>query len=345
MQPRSIKIILPALLLAVCCQWVPLAAAQPIQPVPPDVALGSPLADAVQYLKVQGIMRGYDDGMFRPLQRVTRAEAIKTVVGSVTPADEMTLYAGVSAYDDVDPNVWYAPYVEAARADLHIIDGPPASAVFRGAAPVQLAEFLKLLLLAQDVDVQGSYAEIRSPLAIDIPDAEAWFYPYMRYGVTTSMLFPDPRGALLPGRELTRGDMALLLYHFLMYREGRRTQALLALEETDLIATLRFLEQKDIALAEQASARAILAARGAHAKRSDLPLVQAAVKVAEGFRSLIVAYRAGLEGRMADAVAAAKEAWILADRAYQLDPELEKLSVQLKTIAQSMAEQGRAANQ
>ncbi len=339
LSPRPLLCVLLMAILA--WQWIPLADAQTIAGAP-DVPSGTPLAAAIGYIKTQGIMRGYEDGTFRPQQKVTRAEAIKTIVGAVIPDGQMMLYTGVSSYKDVDSAVWYAPYVEAARTELRIIDGPPKSVTFRGASPVQQAEFLKLLFLAKRVDVQGSYAEVRLPLSTDVAESDAWFYPYMRYGISASMLFPDESGALQPGKELTRGDVAQLLYHFLMYQEGRRVQSLLSSEEADLIATIRFLELKNITLAEQASTRAMLSARGAHAKRSDTPLLQSAVKVAEAFHSLILAYRAGLENRMEDAITASKNAWALADKAKLLSPDLENLTTQVKLIAESMAQQGRA---
>lgn len=304
-----------------------------------DVSEKSPEFAAVEFLKAKGIMQGYPDGTYKPKQMVTRAEAVKMLVTTKLSPEEISAFAGTS-YTDIAADVWYRPYVEAAFKKLGLIDGPPKTNAFNGARPVLKAEFLKLLFKSQNIDT-NAYSEIALPLAMDVTDTAAWYYPLMRYAVSTVIIQVDTDGRLRPDAQLTRGDVALQLYYLAMYQAGKRTQAGLSTEETDLVNTLQLLEQKDFAGADMASGRALLAARGALTSKPTTPIVQAAVKIAEAFRALVRAYRAGTEGRLDDVLALSKDAWSLSERAKQLSPTLEDLSMRVQTIAKGMADQAR----
>lgn len=303
--------------------------------VPPD----NPAFQAVEYLKAQGIITGYGDGTFRPGNAVNRAEAVKVIVAPLVPADQFptTLSA---AYGDVPPVAWFAPYVEVARTKLGMIDGPPQTHLFAGERPVTKAEFLKMLFLAHKID-PGAFGEIRLPLALDVPNPDEWYYPYMRYALTASVTMVSFDGNLAPGRALTRADVALLLHRFLMYRQGRRTQALLTEAETEIANIIDFIGKNDVQNAELASARALLAARGAHASQSDVSLVQAALKITESFRALVRAYRAGVSRQFDDAIALAGEAWHLAERGSVLHAQLANVAGKVQQIAKTMADNAR----
>ncbi len=293
---------------------------------------------AVQYLTGLGILKGYDDGTFRPDKKVARSEAIKIIVSAV--AQGKTFTPGTSSYTDIPDGAWYEPYVAYAWKELGIVDGPPTATLFRGDKNVTKVEFLKMLLLAYKVDPK-SFGEIQLPLASDVTDPGAWYYPYMRYAITASMTTVQSDGAMGPSQELSRAQVALLLHRFLTYRDGRRTQALLSSTESDLVNVLKMLEAKDLSQAEYASARALLAARGALQSKPDTPLVQGALKTTEAFRALVRAYRAGSEQRFDDAVTLAKESWSLAEAARQKSSDLDGLSSQVQGLAKEMADSAR----
>lgn len=294
---------------------------------------------AVEFLKAKGIMQGYPDGTFKPNQKVTRAEAVKILVASKLSPDEIATYSKTS-YTDVPADVWYRPYVEAALNKLGIIDGPPKATTFNGTRTVRRAEFLKLLFKSQDIDT-NAYGEIKLPLAKDVSNPDEWYYPYMRYAVATMVIQVGTDGMLRPDLELTRGELALEVYYLAMYQAGKRTQAGLSTEESDLVNTLQLLEGKDIEGANMASARALLAARGALTSKPTTGIVQAAVKIAEAFRSLVRGYRAGTEGKLQDVIDRSKEAYTYAETAKQLSPSLNELAGSVQTIAKTMADQAR----
>ena len=305
-----------------------------------DVQAGTALHAAVTELRSRGVVQGYDDGTFRPNQQVNRAEAVKMIVAPLLEEKEI-LAVDRSAYDDVPGGVWFLPFVEYARGTLGIIDSPPKQKQFRPADSVLEAEFFKILLLAYGEDVQGSYAEIRSPLAVDVTSADEWYYPYMRLALAHSLLISDTEGNKLnPGKTLTRGDVAIFVFRYLMHRDGRRTQALLSAAEQEIIVVLNNLE-KNLNEAQYASHRSLLHARGAHSERPDESIVQGALKISEAFVALVDAYELGVRAQYDGATEKAGEAWNLAQRATELSTDLQSLGDQVKEIAHSMADSAR----
>ncbi|MDD5026609.1 MAG: S-layer homology domain-containing protein [Candidatus Peribacteraceae bacterium] len=310
---------------------------QSFKDVPPE----HPAYEAAEFLKSAGIISGYADGTFKPDRKVNRAEALKIIVAPLVKPEQLATLT-VTTFEDIAPTAWYLPYAEAARMNT-IVDGPPAKPKFLGENPVIKAEFLKMLELAYKVDPLASFSDIALPPATDVASTSDWFYPYMRYALASSMIMISTEGDLNPARELTRGDTALLLHRFIMYQQGRRTQALLSEAENEIIITLNMLEADNVEQADFASARALIAARGAHLKRSSEPVVQGAVKIAEAFRSLVNAYKAGKTGNLDGVISLAGDAWNSAAKALSLSPTLKNISEQVQILSKNMADSARAA--
>lgn len=305
-----------------------------------DVPEGHPVYEAAEYLKGQGIISGYADGSFKPDKGVNRAEAIKIIVAPLVDAATLAQITA-SPFSDVKAGDWFLGYVEAARQN-GIVDGPPKKTAFNGGSAVLKAEFIKMLQLAHGANPVETLSEIRLPLSSDVTNPDEWFYPYMRYAIASSMTMIGADGMLHPARPLTRGDCALILHRYLMYKEGRRTQALLSEAENEIIIILGALEGNDIVNAEYASARGLLAARGAHLSKPDEPIVQGALKISESFRALVRAYRSGLSQDYAQVTKLAGDAWNLAARAKELAPNLAGIADQVQKIAKGMADSARA---
>lgn len=300
-----------------------------------DVPESSPLYPAVEYMKEKGMLRA--DTAFNPNNKLTRAEAVKVLVAPLLNADEL-VQVEASMFEDVSADEWYMPYAEAARM-LGIVDSAPK---FNPDAPVTKAAFMKMLLSSKKLDPNGAFSDFKKPLSSDVEDASAWFYPILRYGLAVSMTAVTNEGLLSPGREISRSDMALLYYRLEMYREGRRTQALLSQAETDIGNVLQMLDAKNIEQAEWASARAIIAARGALAAKPSEPIVKGAMKISEGFEALVLSYKAGISGDLDTAIDKAKEAYGLADKARTFAPGLDTIVTQMQAIAKNMADEARA---
>jgi len=199
---------------------------------------------------------------------------------------------------------------------------------------------MKILLLAHGIDTR-SFGEIRLPLAPDVPDPEAWYYPFVRYAMTASMLSADNSGLLKPNAGLTRGDTARMLYHFLLYRDSRRNQDLLSKTERELRTVIDHLDAGSTLDAGYASARALLLARGAHFSLPNEDITQGALKIAEAFRALVRATVAFENKDYSETVRLCGDAWNLAGRGRQLNDKLFTISKLLQTMATQRADDAR----
>jgi hypothetical protein len=296
--------------------------------------------DAVMYLVERGVVHGYPDQTFRPDQQVNRAEALKLIVIPIA-FEEQLKEKETSSYSDVSSAEWYFPFVERGFRSLGIIDGPPKTAHFHPERTVITAEFLKMLFLAHRVDL-SLYNDISTPLSRDVPHPEEWYYPFVRFALSASVLEADGDFALSPGKHLTRSDVAELIYRFLRYRENRRTQALLDQTEREILFVLSFLEEGKLDEAEYASSRALLTSRGALHLQADEPLVQGVTKIAEGFRSLVKAYRAGTLGHWNDVIEQSGSAWRSAGDAQYIANDIKPIASEMMRLAKQMADEARS---
>lgn len=294
--------------------------------------------ESAAYLKDRRIMTGFEDGSFRPDQKVNRAEAMKIlgfplINGDVSAPKE-------DPFDDVSKNDWFAPYV-AWGVTKNIINGSDKSSDFRPQESITKAEFIKMMLTAYGVDTKA-HGDIELPLATDVADVKQWYYPYFRYALASSVIVTPKSGLLAPGRELTRIDVAVLLYRFLLYKDGKRTQDLLDATTLDLVGTLDALEQNDVKRAELASARALLQARGALAVMPNETAVKVAVKTSEAIRSLVRAYKAGITDDLDNVIKLSSDAWYIAEQARKISPDASTIATQIQNYAKTFADSARA---
>lgn len=75
-------------------------------------------AESVKKLAEAGIVNGYDDNTFRPSALITREEFAKMIVLLCNLQNE----SADSAFNDVEPGAWYAPYVNIA-AKYSLVNG------------------------------------------------------------------------------------------------------------------------------------------------------------------------------------------------------------------------------
>lgn len=107
----------------------------------PDVEENHKNYDAIEYVALEGIVNGYDDGTYRPEQLINRAEFTKIIIESTNPQAEI----GANCFPDVEDQ-WFAGYVCGARA-LDIINGYP-DGTFRPAQNIAFVEAAKIVSIA-----------------------------------------------------------------------------------------------------------------------------------------------------------------------------------------------------
>lgn len=123
-----------------------------------DVGTSHANYEAIEYLVEQGVIKGYEDGKFRPSSKVNRAEFLKMLF----LADDAKV-EGEECYDDVK-NQWFAPYVCAAQ-EREIASGYN-DGQFRPANFINFAEGAKML---------ANFFDLRTYRS----SGSGWYAPYV----------------------------------------------------------------------------------------------------------------------------------------------------------------------
>lgn len=157
-----------------------------------DVPATHANAEAIAYVRAQGIVEGYADGTFKPDATINRAEFVKILMGSFEDDGRM---CKIAAFSDVDQTAWYATYAHRARCQ-GVVDGYP-DGTFKPANTINFVEAAKILSLAFDIAVPG------------LAEGDPWYKPYV-----VSL----QRGNVIPtsitdfGQHITRGEMAEMVH-------------------------------------------------------------------------------------------------------------------------------------
>jgi len=291
---------------------------------------------AIMYLNNKGIIQGYEDGTFKPDQAVNRAEALKIVI--------FPLYTDlqdpeISPFPDVEPDSWFAKYVQKAK-ETGIVSGDGVTGNFEGPRTVNLVEYLKMLLLAYNINLDN-YQNPTEVLFNDVQDLTAWFIPYLYYASATNIIHSDNSNNIYPANALTRGEVAEITYRLLINIQGGETQLYLSMAEAEMIKILQYLNDQNIDEAESSSEKSLQYTQNALTISPDEPLVQAANSIAQAFDHLVTAYKEGLNENYPAVEDHSSQAWNLADQAEKTDSSVTSLANSIKDIAHSMAESAR----
>jgi hypothetical protein len=144
-------------------------------------------AEAILYVQENGIVSGYEDGTYRPDNKINRAEFTKIIVEATGGAD-----ASTDCFPDVAKE-WFATFVCTAKA--RGIVGGYADGTFKPGDEINAVEGAKII-------VNG--------FALDKPAVGgAWHAPFM-LALEAEGAIPADLDAL--GQTLTRGQMAEIIY-------------------------------------------------------------------------------------------------------------------------------------
>lgn len=190
-----------------------------------DIDANHPYLPAIRYLKQHGVINGYPDGSFRPEQEVNRAEALKfltlseKILGQGTASEDAELLfldeaaaETVGNFDltDVPEDSWYFRYVKQAFKN-EIIKGY-GDRTFRPANTVNLAEAVKMLLETNEVSLPSIDEITENPFQDAYMDE--WYAPYILYAKEKYILIADMDLKVRPEKDITRQEMANLIYRF-----------------------------------------------------------------------------------------------------------------------------------
>lgn len=301
-----------------------------------DVPESNPDYKAIEYLKAQGFISGYPDGTFKPAQIVNRAEAIKIILSAKGIA---TKDATTTSFKDVAASDWFAKYVETAKA-LAIVNGNP-DGTFAPARNVNKVELLKMLLLAYEVKFVNYQPPVK-PLYADTPDSKQWYISYLDFAKNVNIISPDSNNNINPSKDLTRGEVASIVYKLVIIIKGGPTQLLLSRAEAALMQAIFDLQANKLDDASADVNNAANLASEALKKSPDETVVQAAVKVISAFDALVSAFKNSAAKKYEDALKDAGNAYNLAEAARQINPSVNNLAEQVKSASKSLADNIRS---
>ncbi|PIV90921.1 hypothetical protein COW46_00210 [Candidatus Gracilibacteria bacterium CG17_big_fil_post_rev_8_21_14_2_50_48_13] len=269
---------------------------------------------AIEYFADLGVIEGYLDSKtglryFKPTASVNRAEAVKMMLAGSTGSFTIPSTVSSNVFPDVKPADWFAPYVSLAKAQ-GIVKGNDATGLFDPARTVNKAELLKMVILANSIDLDKELGSVRTVTMSDVSSKD-WFYSYMRYAKAYGIIAPDALGKLDPGKALTRAEVARILYNIVKVRTGGDQQVLLSRTEASIVSSMANVNIKeyDAAIADLDEAKKFAEA----AKNADPSnvIVQEAYTIAQSYA---VAIRGFVDWKRDNNVASAKASALEAER-------------------------------
>lgn len=179
-----------------------------------DVPGVSPFYDAIKYVKQKDIFGGYGDGQFKPNQVISRVEVLKVALKSSNRPLLPT--QGALTYSDLDAYAWYIPYI--ATAQQNGITQGYIGGFFRPNQNVTRAEFLKIFLLASPVSIEPTVNE--APYS-DITKDD-WYAVFAQFAKQKNLL-PNAEQGFKPNEEITRAEVAEIIYRMLLVMKSGST--------------------------------------------------------------------------------------------------------------------------
>lgn len=209
----KIKKFLAALVMSIFA-IMPLSAFAEQTPAFTDVPSTHPNYTAIKGLKDRGIISGYPDGSFKPEQAVNRVEALKiiTLGAGLEPLPEAEV--PIADFSDIEHTQWYMPYLNRAVENM-IVQGYP-DGTFKPTQTVNLVENLKILLLANEIDVTD--LEVPTDPYADTPKTE-WYAKYVQYAKDKNLIDADGQNMVYPSQGMTRAKLAETMYRLIYLRE------------------------------------------------------------------------------------------------------------------------------
>jgi len=165
-----------------------------------DVSNDDYFYDAIEYLKNNNIVQGYEDGSFGVNKSITRAELSKIIILE----SNFKLGRSTKCFSDVSFNDWFSPHICTAKA-YGLVDGFDDNS-FRPNNFITKAESLKLILLSKNIkDFSASSTEN----SINMLDSD-WFYNMVNFADGFDIWFFDD--SISPNSLISRSEFAELFY-------------------------------------------------------------------------------------------------------------------------------------
>lgn len=286
---------------------------------------------AIKHLSSTGVLKGYQDGTFKPDKIVNRAEALKIILEGAGVSMEGV--ADVSPFTDVPSDQWFAPYVTQAK-NLQIVSGNPDGS-FAPSSTVKRAAFLKMLLETNKFkkekwENQQFYNDVGQ---------KEWYNPYMNYAGKSGLLLADQKNNLFPDKELSRSEVAEIMYLMQVILNGRDTQFLLTQSELQMAQIETYIGGKNIPLAKRSSELAYDFTQQALKNMPDNNIVLGAAKLGKAYQLLVDAFIAGIQKNGTEAKSLAEQAKLKATEGWEANNDIQAIAKHIKVRADEILAQ------
>lgn len=173
--------------------------------------------NAINYLSTKNIIKGYEDGTFKPDQEITRAELTKMILtGKNLPIKKHQ----ANCFPDVGYLEWYGNYICTAKEAGYIKGYDDGT--FKPEQLINKAEALKIISKAYEWKFEFD----ETPGAFSDTPYDSWYIDYVLYGIEKNLFrgFDDADMDLSsqlfePGKFITRGEVTEILYRYLAITE------------------------------------------------------------------------------------------------------------------------------
>jgi len=296
-----------------------------------DVSRTHQYYTAITYLNEAGVISGYDDGTFKPENSINRAEVIKVILkGSGIEADQKF----EAAFPDVTADQWFASYVMEAKA-MGFVKGNDADGTFAPSRQVNMAEFLKMILTANAIDVSSFEGKTVAP---NIP-VDAWYANYVNYSMALGIVPKDADGNVDASKLLTRGEVANIMYLLTIIRKGNDTQFLLTRAESELAQIEVYIAANQVIFAKTASELAVDVTQQAYKNMPENNVVLGAAKIARAYDYLVNAFITGIQKKNTESADWANQAIDKATEAWEANNATQPIAKHIKDRAREILAQ------
>ncbi len=151
------------------------------------------------------VIKGYDDGTFKPNNELNRAELTKMVLNNF----EVVVGSGETSFSDVESSAWYSPYIEKAK-ELGIVEGYK-DGTFKPGQSITRAEALKIVLEAAGIAISEEIDLGFDPFS-DVKDGDGqWYTKYVLYAYDLGIVEGYKDQTFKPEQNITRAEFAKIL--------------------------------------------------------------------------------------------------------------------------------------
>ncbi len=198
--------------------------------------------DRINWLAGQGVLQGYPDGTFRPDNPIRRGDMAILLcrllqTGTLTPT--------ASSFADVSVNDYDFPFIEVVRKTQLMSDSISGNQ-FRPNEKLTRIEFAPIIVRTLAMKY---FADKLSPMMIsetvqgfiDRADIPAWSQKYLTIAVKAELMRGFPDGSFRPHEDLTRAQIAYVLYEILFpdpADDGKATHLFTDVNQTEFHAIL-----------------------------------------------------------------------------------------------------------